>query len=165
MTSKFVKCQKSNVIVTTSIIVDCNNQSYCRYVLGNDLFLCGNHIYNHYKDCKEIGSYLCGDCIVDVVALYLPKASIFRKHTFFSDVAVIINLQSYRLVSLIACEGRMIRAIEHARVTLSMEVESSPTVLHIYETEDFKYILFGTVDGRVGLLDLTKLVQIRVVVN
>lgn len=68
-------------------------------------------------------------------------------------------------MSLIACEGRMIRAIEHARVTLSMEVESSPTVLHIYETEDFKYILFGTVDGRVGLLDMTKLVQIRVVVN
>lgn len=78
--------------MTTPIIVDGNNQFYCRYVLGNDLFLCGNHIYNHYKDCKDIGSYLCGDCIVDVVALYLPKASIFRKHIFFSEVAVIINL-------------------------------------------------------------------------
>lgn len=48
----------------------------------------------------------------------------------------------------------MIRALEHSRVTLSMEVESSPTVLHIYENEDAKHVLFGTVDGRIGLLDL-----------
>lgn len=58
------------------------------------------------------------------------------------------------MVSLIACEGRMIRAIEHARVTISMEVESSPTVLHIFESENSKHILFGTVDGRIGLLDI-----------
>lgn len=39
------------------------------YVSGNDMILCGNHVYNHYRDCKDIGSYLCGDTIVDVVAL------------------------------------------------------------------------------------------------
>ncbi|KAK4887270.1 hypothetical protein RN001_003541 [Aquatica leii] len=104
------------------------------YVLGNDLFLCGKHTYNHYKDCKDIGSYLCGDCIVDIVALHTDK--------------------SRRLISLIACEGRMIRALEHARVTLTMEVESSPTVLHIYQNDEGKFILFGTVDGRIGLLDV-----------
>ncbi|KAK5643844.1 hypothetical protein RI129_007689 [Pyrocoelia pectoralis] len=106
------------------------------YVLGNDLFLCGKHTYNHYKDCKDIGSYLCGDCIVDVIALHINK--------------------THRLVALIACEGRMIRALEHARVTLSMEVESSPTVLHIYEDNDTKLVIFGTVDGRIGLLDIEK---------
>lgn len=37
-------------------------------MLGGDLFLCGKHIYNHYRDCKDIGSYLCGDCIIDVIA-------------------------------------------------------------------------------------------------
>ncbi|KAJ8944863.1 hypothetical protein NQ314_009353, partial [Rhamnusium bicolor] len=63
---------------------------------------------------------------------------------------------SRRLMSLIACEGRMIRALEHARVTFSMEVESSPTVLHIYEDEDSKSILFGTIDGRVGILDVER---------
>lgn len=57
-------------------------------------------------------------------------------------------------MSLIACEGRMIRALEHARVTLSMEVESAPTLLHILEEEGTKTILFGTVDGRVGILDV-----------
>lgn len=39
------------------------------YISGNDMILCGNHVYNHYRDCKDIGSYLCGDTIVDVVAL------------------------------------------------------------------------------------------------
>lgn len=34
-------------------------------VTGNDLVVCGNHVYTHYKDCKESGSYLCGDTIVD----------------------------------------------------------------------------------------------------
>lgn len=35
------------------------------FVVGNDLIVCGNHVYTHYKDCKESGSYLCGDTIVD----------------------------------------------------------------------------------------------------
>lgn len=35
------------------------------FVTGNDLIVCGNHVYTHYKDCKESGSYLCGDTIVD----------------------------------------------------------------------------------------------------
>lgn len=39
------------------------------YVSGNDMILCGNHVYNHYRDCKDIGSYLCGDTIVDAVAI------------------------------------------------------------------------------------------------
>lgn len=39
------------------------------FVTGPDLIVCGNHVYNHYKDCKDTGSYLCGDTIVDVVAL------------------------------------------------------------------------------------------------
>lgn len=49
-----------------------------RYVLGNDLFLCGKHVYNHYRDCKDIGSYLCGDCIVDVIAYQSQKVRICK---------------------------------------------------------------------------------------
>ncbi|KAJ8951664.1 hypothetical protein NQ318_012205 [Aromia moschata] len=104
------------------------------FVLGNELFLCGKHIYTHYRDCKDVGSYLCGDRIVDVMAFY--------------------SHNSRRLMSLIACEGRMIRALEHARVTFSMEVEVSPTVLHLYEDEEARAVLFGTVDGLVGILDV-----------
>lgn len=72
------------------------------------------------------------------------------------ELIKIANFQTRRLMSLIACEGRMIRALEHARVTLSMEVESSPTLLHILEEDNNKTILFGTVDGRIGILDLEK---------
>lgn len=50
----------------------------------------------------------------------------------------------------------MIRTIEHARVTLSIEVESAPTVLYIYEEKKQSHILFGTLDGRIGLLDIEK---------
>lgn len=39
------------------------------FVSGNDLLVCGNHVYNQYRDGKDLGSYLCGDTIVDVVAL------------------------------------------------------------------------------------------------
>lgn len=46
-----------------------------RCVLGNELILCGKHVYNHFRDCKEVGSYLCGDTIVDVTAFYLSKVS------------------------------------------------------------------------------------------
>uniref|UniRef100_T1GR45 Bardet-Biedl syndrome 7 protein homolog n=1 Tax=Megaselia scalaris TaxID=36166 RepID=T1GR45_MEGSC len=41
----------------------------CMYVSGTDLITCGNHVYSHYRDCKDVGTYLCGDTIVDVVAL------------------------------------------------------------------------------------------------
>lgn len=46
------------------------------FVSGNDLIVCGNHVYTHYKDCKESGSYLCGDTIVDCTALCPNNVSI-----------------------------------------------------------------------------------------
>ncbi|CAH0560889.1 unnamed protein product [Brassicogethes aeneus] len=104
------------------------------YVLGSELILCGKHIFNHYRDCKELGSYLCGDKITDAISMYSQKTK--------------------RFLSLIACEGRMIRVIEHARVTFSIEVENSPTILQIVEENNEKTILFGTVDGRVGIVDV-----------
>jgi Bardet-Biedl syndrome 7 protein len=39
------------------------------FVIGNDLIVCGNHVYTHYRECKESGTYLCGDTIVDCCAL------------------------------------------------------------------------------------------------
>lgn len=50
----------------------------------------------------------------------------------------------------------MIRTIEHARVTSSIEIDSSPTLLHVHEEQELKIILFGTVDGRIGILDVEK---------
>lgn len=64
---------------------------YFRYVLGTELFLCGDHIYTHYRDCKELGSYICGDKIVDVLAFYSVNVSIvidlnFRKYIYQFEI-------------------------------------------------------------------------------
>ncbi|XP_060532411.1 Bardet-Biedl syndrome 7 protein homolog isoform X2 [Cylas formicarius] len=107
------------------------------FVIGNEMLMCGKHVYAHFRDHKDVGSYLCGDVIVDVVAFYAPKTR--------------------RLTSLIACEGRMIRVLEHTRVTYSMEVESSPTVLHVYDEDGVITVLFGTIDGRIGIVDVENL--------
>ena len=44
-----------------------------RYVNGADLFLCGNYIYNHYRDCKDENYFLSGDKITDVLCLPIRK--------------------------------------------------------------------------------------------
>lgn len=50
----------------------------CMFVSGTDLITCGNHVYSHYRDCKDVGTYLCGDTIVDVVALCPNNVSILE---------------------------------------------------------------------------------------
>ncbi|XP_055316781.1 Bardet-Biedl syndrome 7 protein homolog [Sitodiplosis mosellana] len=100
------------------------------FVSGNDMILCGNHVYNHYRDCKDIGSYLCGDTIVDVVALCPNNTN--------------------RIVTVLACSGRVLRVLEHCRVRQSIELESVPTVLHIPKGYNDRLIC-GMTDGRVVL--------------
>lgn len=58
-------------------------------VTGNDLIVCGNHVYTHYKDCKESGSYLCGDTIVDCNVLCPHNVSNEKK--IISGLIQLIN--------------------------------------------------------------------------
>ncbi|XP_053670850.1 Bardet-Biedl syndrome 7 protein-like [Anopheles nili] len=99
-------------------------------VSGNDLLVCGNHVYNHYRDCKEVGSYLCGDVIVDVAALCPNNTS--------------------RLITVLACTGRVLRILEHARVRQTLEVDSVPTVLYVPKGLGDR-LLCGFSDGTVVL--------------
>uniref|UniRef100_A0A182QGI9 Bardet-Biedl syndrome 7 protein homolog n=1 Tax=Anopheles farauti TaxID=69004 RepID=A0A182QGI9_9DIPT len=105
-------------------------------VSGNDLLVCGNHVYNHYRDCKEVGSYLCGDVIVDVAALCPNNTS--------------------RLITVLACSGRVLRVLEHARVRQTLELESVPTVLYVPRGLGDR-ILCGFSDGSVILFHLNLL--------
>lgn len=59
------------------------------FVIGNDLIVCGNHVYTHYKDCKESGSYLCGDTIVDCSALCPNNVNLCKT----IDIKMSINIQ------------------------------------------------------------------------
>lgn len=66
----------TETVTSMLVLLHLKNEKICgRFVLGNDLFLCGKHIYNHYRDCKDVGSYLCGDRIVDVIAFYADKVA------------------------------------------------------------------------------------------
>ncbi len=46
---------------------------FFRYVSGNDLFLSGNYIFNHYRDCKDENYFLSPDKVNDIISLP-PKA-------------------------------------------------------------------------------------------
>ncbi|XP_049544780.1 Bardet-Biedl syndrome 7 protein-like [Anopheles darlingi] len=102
-------------------------------VNGSDLLVCGNHVYNHYRDCKEIGSYLCGDVIVDVAALCPNNTS--------------------RLITVLACSGRVLRVLEHSRVRQTLELDSVPTVLYVPKGIGNR-LLCGFSDGSVLLFHL-----------
>lgn len=51
----------------------------------------------------------------------------------------------------------MLRIIEHSRVIHSLEVGNSPVVLHIYIIGDEQHVLFGTINGRIGILNIERL--------
>jgi Bardet-Biedl syndrome 7 protein len=70
------------------------------FVVGNDLIVCGNHVYTHYKECKESGSYLCGDTIVDCNALcphnviipsFMKILSEFQSSSFHAQRYVVVG--------------------------------------------------------------------------
>lgn len=50
----------------------------------------------------------------------------------------------------------MLRILEHSRVIHSVEITTSPIVLHVCVLNDEYYILFGTVDGRIGVLNIER---------
>ncbi|XP_070507976.1 BBSome complex member BBS7-like [Chironomus tepperi] len=109
------------------------------FVVGNDLIVCGNHVYTHYKECKESGSYLCGDTIVDCNALCPHNTS--------------------RVITVLACSGRVLRLLEHCRVRKMIELDSIPTVLHVPKNSLGNKILVGFSDGRVALFRINPMIM------
>ncbi|GAB0099000.1 Bardet-Biedl syndrome 7 protein homolog [Sergentomyia squamirostris] len=104
------------------------------FVSGADLLICGNHVYNHYRDCKDVGTYLCGDTIVDIAGLCPNNTS--------------------RIVTVLACSGRVLRILEHSRVRQTIELSSVPTILHVPKGLGDK-IICGFTDGKVILYKIS----------
>ncbi len=46
-------------------------------ISGSHLLTCGNHVYNHYLDCRDTNYFLSEDVITDVLALPGEKVSSF----------------------------------------------------------------------------------------
>ncbi|GFG34141.1 hypothetical protein Cfor_08141 [Coptotermes formosanus] len=105
------------------------------HVSGSNLLVCGKHAYNQYHDCKDTNSYLSGDQINDVISLCAEKTN--------------------RLIPVLACEDRTLRVLDRSFLLHSIEVDAVPTVLHLNGNEGGETgdeILYGTADGRVGLV-------------
>merc|ERR1719193_2220039 len=76
------------------------------YVEGRDLFVCGNYVFNHYRDCQDANYFLCGDKINDV--LCLPYQ------------------QRPELAPVLACQDRVLRILTNSDLLYEVEVAGPP---------------------------------------
>lgn len=69
--------------------------------------------------------------------------------------------QNNRLTPVLACEDRTLRVLDRSSLLHNIEVDAIPTVLHLNGNEGGETgdeILYGTADGRVGLVCIGRLV-------
>ncbi|XP_032079429.1 Bardet-Biedl syndrome 7 protein isoform X1 [Thamnophis elegans] len=108
------------------------------YISGSDLFLGASYIYNHYCDCKDQHYYLSGDKINDVLCLPPDKLSC--------------------IIPVLACQDRVLRVLQGSELLYEMEVPGPPAVLALNNGnggDTGEDVLFGTSDGKIGLVQIT----------
>ncbi|XP_059178625.1 Bardet-Biedl syndrome 7 protein homolog isoform X3 [Physella acuta] len=111
------------------------------YVEGTDLFACGNFAFNHYRDCKDLNFYLSSDQINDVVCLPADKMG--------------------TVTPVLACKDRVLRVLKDSELLYEAEVPGPPVVMELFGNtggDEGNEILYGTSDGRVGLMQIGQLV-------
>ncbi|XP_077433845.1 BBSome complex member BBS7 isoform X1 [Vanacampus margaritifer] len=104
------------------------------HVSGADLFVCASYIYNHYCDCKDQDYFLSGDKINDIVCLSSENLA--------------------RPVPVLACQDRVLRVLQGSELAYEVEVPGPPSVLERYNKDGGEDILFGTTDGKIGLIQI-----------
>ncbi|KAK3724948.1 hypothetical protein QZH41_017162, partial [Actinostola sp. cb2023] len=117
------------------------------YVNGSDLLLCGNYIYNHYRDCKDENYFLSGDKINDVISLPSKRLDILCTEFKVSG----------EVVPILACQDRVLRVLQDSELLYEVEVAGPPLVLSLGNTNagvSGEEIIYGTSDGKVGLLQM-----------
>lgn len=110
------------------------------YVEGAELFTCGNYVYNHYHDCKDANHFLSADSICDVICIPTNKVS---------DVTPVL-----------ACQDRVLRVLQDSDLLYEVEVPGPPSVMQLYGNDggdEGDEILYGTSDGRVGLVQIGRM--------
>ncbi|KAJ8385177.1 hypothetical protein AAFF_G00192280 [Aldrovandia affinis] len=108
------------------------------YVSGADLFVCASYIYNHYCDCKDQDYYLSGDKINDIVCLPAENFG--------------------RIVPVLACQDRVLRILRGSELMYEVEVSGPPSVLELNSQDGggVGEVLYGTADGKLGLVTVTE---------
>ncbi|MCJ8733779.1 hypothetical protein PDJAM_G00227570 [Pangasius djambal] len=107
-------------------------------VSGADLFVCASYIYNHYCDCKDQDYFLSGDKINDMVCLLVETVG--------------------RTVPVLACQDRVLRILQGSELLYDFEISGPPSVLELHNRDggkDGEEVLYGTADGKLGLVQLT----------
>ncbi|OWF52937.1 Bardet-Biedl syndrome 7 protein homolog isoform X2 [Mizuhopecten yessoensis] len=110
------------------------------YVEGSELLTCSNFVYNQYHDCKDTNYFQSGDKISDIVCLPMDR--------------------NPEITPILACQDRVLRVLQESELLYEVEVPGPPTVLQLYGDgagEDGNEILYGTSDGRVGLVQISRL--------
>uniref|UniRef100_G3PWM5 Bardet-Biedl syndrome 7 protein homolog n=1 Tax=Gasterosteus aculeatus aculeatus TaxID=481459 RepID=G3PWM5_GASAC len=102
------------------------------HVSGADLLVCASYIYNHYCDCKDQHYYLSGDKINDITCLSSENPT--------------------RPVPVLACQDRVLRVLRGSELAYDTEVPGPPSVLELYNKEGGEEILYGTTNGKIGLV-------------
>lgn len=104
------------------------------HVSGGDLFLCASYIYNHYLDCQDQDYFLSGDKINDIT--YLSSENLSRP------------------LPILACQDRVLRVLKGSELAYGIEVPGPPSVLELYNKDGGDEILYGTTDGKIGLVQV-----------
>ncbi|XP_022086868.1 Bardet-Biedl syndrome 7 protein homolog [Acanthaster planci] len=110
------------------------------WVCGSHLFLGGNYIFNHYVDCKDENYYLCSDRINDIVCLPLSRVK--------------------EVTPVLACQDRVLRVLDASNLLYEVEVAGPPQTLCLFADEggeDGEEVLYGTSDGKIGLVQLGRM--------
>ncbi|XP_061189104.1 Bardet-Biedl syndrome 7 protein homolog isoform X3 [Saccostrea echinata] len=110
------------------------------YVEGAELFTCGNFVYNHYHDCKDANHFLSADNICDVICLPTNKVP--------------------EITPVLACQDRVLRVLQDSDLLYEVEVPGPPSVMQLYGNDggdEGDEILYGTSDGRVGLVQIGRM--------
>ncbi|XP_023932485.1 Bardet-Biedl syndrome 7 protein homolog isoform X2 [Lingula anatina] len=107
------------------------------HVEGADLFVSGNYIYNHYKDCKDTNYYLCQDKVNDIIVLPVERIP--------------------EIMPVLACQDRVLRVLQDSDILYEVETPGPPSTLCMYAGtggDEGNEILYGTSDGRIGLVEI-----------
>ncbi|XP_068440993.1 Bardet-Biedl syndrome 7 protein isoform X2 [Clinocottus analis] len=104
------------------------------HVLGADLFVCASYIFNHYSDCKDQHYYLSGDKVNDITCLSSENLTL--------------------PVPVLACQDRVLRVLQGSELAYDIEVPGPPSVLELYNKDGGEEILYGTTDGKIGLVQI-----------
>ncbi|KAK6102274.1 hypothetical protein QQG55_7810 [Brugia pahangi] len=114
----------------------------CMYIYGVEMFLCAERNFNHFHDCVDANTYLCGDQINDVLCLPIVEGSWVGRG----------------ITPIIACNDKTIKVIEGSKLSYEIGLNDIPNVLHLFMNDggfNKQKVLYGTKDGHLGLVDLS----------